>query len=154
MYTWLEQKDTLVVTWREIYPLLSNFLYSFDIFHWKSEISRAFRFNSSHFNASYELQSHRGEEGMKGPALNNNYHGNYDKPSFRVPFLHPSRAFLSDYYLHSLLLHLCFPLLFFLFFLFFFFIPPPGHGIPAFPPPLILLLSRFNCDLSQARARS
>lgn len=80
-----------------------------------------------------------GEEGMKGPALNNNYHGNYDKPSFRVPFLHPSRAFLSDYYLHSLLLRLCSssPLLFFfflsfLFFFFFFFIPPPGHGIPAF----------------------
>lgn len=79
------------------------------------------------------------EEGMKGPALNNNYHGNYDKPSFRVPFLHPSRAFLSDYYLHSLLLRLCSssPLLFFfflsfLFFFFFFFIPPPGHGIPAF----------------------
>lgn len=96
------------------------------------------------------------EEGMKGPALNNNYHGNYDKPSFRVPFLHPSRAFLSDYYLHSLLLRLCSPsppfifLFSFLSFFLLFFIPRPRNSYL----PLILLLSRFNCDLSQARARS
>ena len=84
------------------------------------------------------------EEGMKGPALNNNYHGNYDKPSFRVPFLHPSRAFLSDYYLHSLLLRLCSPSppfyfsFFFPFFFsssFFLFLRPATEFLPSANPP-------------------